>query len=256
LPEFPAKEAMFFVELSDRLFGSKLLSWRRLLCCFGIVLSCFVVFSVMGFATYGTPFLDWHVDWTLGRQLTWTYYPISLGVSAAFFALSLSLTRWISVRVIALANRWKLGLLPYVVLLGVHLILLMYWRPFMGYIQFSIANRQTSMDALLQMARMILVHTEFHFPPMAPPPKLESAPVWTDALVAFASNALRICIALGILSAFIFRKWISGFVDLIKRRLAEEKIPRPFAMILGALGAVAAALKEIASHFSGGPPIH
>src|SRR5580700_2047225 len=56
LPEFPAKEAMFFVDLSDHLFGPKLLSWRRLLCCLGIVLSCFVVFSVMGFATYGTPF--------------------------------------------------------------------------------------------------------------------------------------------------------------------------------------------------------
>ena len=45
LSNFSEKEAMYFVELSDRLFGARLLSSCRLLTCLAIVLSVYLVDS-------------------------------------------------------------------------------------------------------------------------------------------------------------------------------------------------------------------
>lgn len=247
LSNFAEKEAMYFINLLDRVFAPKLLRWRRLSACFGIVLATFLTYCLIGYGFNGATFLEPYV--------TWKWFAVYLGATAIFFAFSLSLTRWMSVQVIRQASRRELGLLPYVALLGMHLILLVCWSPFLTYIRWWIADLPivTNFGALLvgtwktltegpQLPRLFWI---------APPWDHLAAAVWTDALVAFASNAVRIFIALAILFAFIFRTWISRFVDLLKRRLQEEKPARPFTMILGAFGAVAGTLYEMANHFSG-----
>jgi hypothetical protein len=250
LSNFAAKEAMYFLRLFDPVFGSRLLSSRRLLSCLGVVVTAFVLFSAAGYAAYGSGFLDRRVEWN-ARELAVTYCAISVAVTTVTFALSLSLTKALSACVIKLASRWKLGPLPYIALLGVHVILLIYWTPLSGYIRFSIADHSLpSVSGLLIEARQILTGATLTLPPMSPPPKIESAAVWTDALVAFASNAVRILIALGIFVAFIFRNGISCHVDRLVKSLKEEDPPRPYTLILGAFGAIAAALNEIANRFS------
>jgi hypothetical protein len=62
-----------------------------------------------------------------------TYCAISLAVTTVTFALSLSLIKALSACVIKLASRWELGPLPDIALLGVHVILLIYWTPLSGY---------------------------------------------------------------------------------------------------------------------------
>lgn len=124
LSNFSEKEAMYFVELSDGLFGTKLFSWKRILVCVAITAGCYAVWLALANSQI-------HNDVSLS-DLQWypaTLLLLSICLDVAALAISLSLSRVISARVIKLAAARSLGILPYVALMIIHILLFLLWRP-------------------------------------------------------------------------------------------------------------------------------
>ena len=246
---FARLEARYVIELFDWAFGSRLLSWHRLSRCLCTVTICFLGFFVEGYAHHPAGFVNHYIDWRSGSPMeTWVYCAISIGVTIVSLAFSLSLVRCVSIWITRVSNRPLPQLMAFIALLGVHVMLLIYWTPLSGGIRFFASNLSVPN---IRMASMILRGAHFALPNVAPPPLLESVPEWTDGFVAFGSNALRIIIAFGFLLAFIFREWINRYVDRLMARLQEDDPPQPYTRVLGFLGAVASGLKAVASLFSG-----
>jgi hypothetical protein len=77
---------------------------------------------------------------------------------------------------------------------------------------------------------------------------LKSILIAMSASVSYASNAIRMVIALAMLLVFVFRRWISSFANLVWRRLIENKLPA-FTLILSGVGAIAGAVKGLLDIF-------
>jgi hypothetical protein len=246
---FSQLEAGYFVELFDGIFGSRLLNLHRIGLCLFSVGVCFLLLTVLGYIYHSVGFYNRYVDWTSASQmLTWAYCALSYVITALSLGLSLSLTRLVSVGVARIATGSRLGILPFVVLLGVHFVLLIYWTPLASSTRFFLSNLQLPP---MSMIRMVLAHPHLTLPPMTAPPKFESVPPWTDQFVGFFANAFRIVIAFAFLLALTFRKWLRKYSSRLMTRLKEEDPPKPYTRIFGALGAIAGALTAIGAHFSG-----
>jgi hypothetical protein len=129
---FSEKEAQYFVSLQDRVFGARLISWQRIRVVFAIeciFLSAFVVTIVL----QPTPPRFLHVPVppflpTMWNQTTWGDF-VTTPISMCALAVSISLSRLLSLKLIRASSGRMLGPLPYVALLLIHYGLLVLWRP-------------------------------------------------------------------------------------------------------------------------------
>jgi hypothetical protein len=269
LSNFSEKEAAYFVRLSDRVFGARLLRWQRILACFGIVIASILYWCARAYIYDHGGFTEIFFAYSLKNVLL-SFAP-QIVIATAFLAISISLTRWISVEVIRRTAGRRAGPVPYIALLGIHLILFFLWRPIVESFRdvllatiYTINSGAGLVDSV-QIALINEINAWGFFlkaeRPLASPSLVLALltntgldSVWTrianasQLLVANFANAIRLLIALGTLLSFIFRKWIARVVSLVWRRILEDK-KGAFTLFLGGLGGVAGAIKEIASHF-------
>jgi hypothetical protein len=136
---FSENEARCYISIADRIFGAKLISLRRLISTatigFGAVFffSLVTLFDGGSFAGLVLQLLNIKED-LFSAPLIW------VAVDIVLLAVSISFTRWISLRVIDVSVSHSLGPLLFAVVLVVHYMLFVTWRPLV--------------DALLQVFRV------------------------------------------------------------------------------------------------------
>jgi hypothetical protein len=126
LSNFSEKEATYFIDLSDRLFGGRFLSWKRLLSCCVIVAGCLsywfqTAYSVSPSSTRDAASALFHT--------TSIFLQLNVPFAVVMLATSISLTRWLSLEVARHTASRRSGIWPYLVLMAVHLMLFFAWRP-------------------------------------------------------------------------------------------------------------------------------
>jgi hypothetical protein len=271
LAHFSEKEAAYFVRLSDGLFGARLFTWRRLLVSVGMTAICIVYWYIRAGQLLSTyPPLSEMPQW----ELVWNAKLLGLATAFAVlsFALSVSANRWLSLQAIAFSHGHRTGLLPYVILVCIHVLLLLY----LGEALFSVrvfaaacvAEWTNRYPEPLNVHRLVgqLSYSlrSFDFHPVRPGSYLYFAETshsrwWarpqgvivseTDNSLAYIANAVRLATSFGILITFIFKRWIARLVDLIWRRLVEHNLGI-FTLIgigFGALGSLIAAIAKLLS---------
>jgi hypothetical protein len=149
-----------------------------------------------------------------------------------------------------------LNVLPYLLLMGIHVLLLLYWRPVVDYLRWWLAD-----SLILYVAHgptpvswSYSEATSFSYLvgqllSLADRPRdLLDAVVFAGAGMTYFANALRLVIAAATLLTFVFRKWIIAFASLVWRRVAEEERKGTFTLLLGGVGGIGGALTELAKH--------
>ena len=263
LADFSHREAQYFVELSDRLFGARFLSWRRLLACCAVVAGCAIYWLVVAYR------IDSDATSEAIRSLFHTrsfFLQLNLPVAIVMLASSISLTRWLSMVVIRRTASRAVGIGPYVLLIGVHAVLFFVWRPVIEISRdivilvldkvqmgepFS-ANLLRGITSSYWDLKSFYLHPSWQTAALARtfsehPPNgtaLKTVLIATTASVSYVSNGIRIGIALAMVVAFTFRRWLSLSVDLVWRRLIESKLPA-FTLLFTGVGAIGGAIKGL-----------
>jgi hypothetical protein len=273
LSNFGEKEAALWVRLSDFLFGAKLWHSHRLLACSG----CVAVFV-------GYWFAQCYASYPGVSAAILHYPPIDMlsdvAMDTAFLAVSISLTRWISVGVIKRAGGRRLGVLPFIALLFLHGLLLLTWRPMVELLQGALHDTilhllQVAVTGQYKLGYLMNVATEslgkeftlheylkraisFASPGhsfqeyrgrFTPNGSVFLVFVATRYSISSIAYLVRIIIAVGILLSFGFRRGIVPLVSLLWRRVIEDDKKGPFTLICGAIGAAAGVLIEVCRRF-------
>jgi hypothetical protein len=268
LSEFATSEAAFCVSLSDRVFGAKLWCWRRLFSCLGIEIALLTFWLTAAHSEY--PGI---LTAVAGYSRVDLLFDIVTNVVLMMTAVSL--TRWISARALAYTFGSKAGILPFVALLGLHILLFFAWRPIADYLHDVLTDYvlQLISDAVTGrydrfeygtfkgMAHLFDFHWQRAMSWPAPDLRFSEFGDKRTAngsvflvLVAVRQttsiffSSLRVAFALGVLLTFFFRRVIVRFVSLLWRRVIEDG-RGACTLIVGGVAAVVTLLKEVLAHF-------
>lgn len=265
LGNFSEKEALYFIGLQDRLFGAKLFSWRRMLSVLGLI--CLLFLSALAVGIHQA--LDTREWVTVSQSPFIGLFVISVGA----FALSISVSRFISINVLRLARLGNAGPLPYMLLLCIHLGLFAYWRPIIEIFQAvlfilifqNVVMKSINFGFLINMATsginwsvslhsLIFQLKEFFSFQAFQVPLNNGEPFTRDVLsytcflgyyfLSYFANIFRLVVALVILCAFVLRAWLSRFLSKIWQRICEDN-RGAFTLISCGVGAVAGGMKAL-----------
>ncbi len=253
---FSGVEAQFFIGLSDRLFGQRLLSRRRFRSCAIVLVACYSLSLIHELVGFVRPFESDSLRDILTSALT---ILIDVAMDIMTLAMSLSLTRAISVIAVKAANKTKLGPLVFSCVILFHTALAIIWRPLIeisaGFIKnwpylhsvgvstYAIFKTGITNVNFFPVADWIIWSSSNSIRTL-----LDSAAQGGGGFVSLFANCMRLFISMFVLIAVVFGRWLRPMLSLIWRRLIEDQ-KGIFTLVLGALGALAGILREVASHF-------
>ena len=260
---FSATEAEFFVDISDRLFGKNLLSMRRLKSCMTIMVAIYALafFHMLAFESIWPYERDDPAD-VMQSFLTLVVDVVLDGIS---FALSLSLTRIISVAAVSISKRTKLGIIVFSVLVLIHIVLVIFWLPAVSICESLIKNWIYFHSVGVNGYSIFLQNMEIFIQNIAHISYWSIEwPVWGSGssigkLLFFGAqgggeylglfaNFARLLVSISIFIAVAFGRCLRPAASLLWRRIIEDQ-KGAFTLIFGGIGALASAIKEIVSHF-------
>jgi hypothetical protein len=280
---FSTKEAQYFVHFLDRVFGAKLLSWRR-------IASSAVTYALLMATLLAIGFSHSLQSGTLAEQLarqpalfSHNLDVIMIVIGVLTFAVSTSVTRAVSILVIRLSAARSVGPSLYVAMLGVHYVLFGVWTPIVEALRvlimmglwyvvlfviegfsFPAANEITPDNVLAGLSEFAtqtaqdvtrltywepqkLLENAYATTGLVGPFTPRRVPMGTFFAVSLVANALRFLIAIALLVSFLFREWIGRVVSLVWVRVLEDR-RGAFTLVLGGIGALAGTVREIAGH--------
>jgi hypothetical protein len=263
---FSEYEATTFVRLSDAVFGYRLLSWKRVCSTFVIVIICFV------FELYRQVRIDPEGTRAVFKTpLIWVLHSIrpDLIIELLLLGFSISLTRWLSVKATKTTSRYRVGLVPYIILICVHLVLLLVWRPMVD------ATRNVILDTIeltkegnntVRALRTSISYMRESFSlrcilwgPKPVEAMVSMAATETSAqadlvlkvalsagqsIISYGVNTVRLAIGFALFSSYVFHNCVSHIISLLWRRVLEDQ-RGVFTLTLGSIGALAGVLKEV-----------
>lgn len=254
---FAEKEAQAYIDFVDRVFGASLLSWRRLIS--SVVL---VLFVTAALAIHLYFFRGLTAKWTtIAQPMLARYFFASSAIDCCAFALSISFARWISLVVVRL-NRRVPGILPFLLLLLLHYVLLVLWRPIIDIfvwipkvwsldLDWSDLLPSAIRDLAVAFAHLAVTPKEIAVEYYYALPRIDGGfyfgidlvmvRAWIMSLIA---NGLRLLFALVLLSSFVVRAWVGPAFSTTWARLVESDKPI-FTIAFSAVAAVATTLKEL-----------
>lgn len=274
---FGRREAELAVCILDRWAGPLLWSWKRWR--FAARVSLAVALLTGIWVTLRALWSGVDLDFTRGMDSAASLLALILFVSSIFvaFALSLSVTRYVAVLVARVATTPIRSVLSFAVLLGVHILLLVYWSVIVYGLQAALVL--VLMYALTRagladfsfffgsdLAQAIVSLFTSLFWPEADREGLKLVPatwsslfslshpgrgvgnIWVFAFkvaMDLVANGLRIVFALAFLSSFVFRPLIQEPIGRLWYGMMASDKPM-FTVLFGAIGAIVGALKILA----------
>lgn len=253
---FSNVEAQFFIGLSDRLFGQRLLSRRRFRSCAIVLVACYALSLIHELVELVRPFEADSLREILTSALT---VLIDIVMDAMILALSLSLTRAISVIAVKAANKIKTGPLVFSCVILFHAALAIVWRPLVeisvGFIKnwpylhsvgvstYDVFKSGITNVNFFPIADWIVWSASYSFRTL-----LYSVAQGGGGFVSLFANCMRLFISILVLTIVVLGRWLRPTLSLIWRRLIEDQ-KGIFTLVLGALGALAGILREVANRF-------
>jgi hypothetical protein len=188
-------------------------------------------------------------------------------IEGCAFAASISFARAISSLAIKLTR--YVGAFAFILLVGVHYAILVVWRPIIDVLLDSAMITFTVDRVGLEAFRAISEHVVKRFGELSVSPReiffeyydaivpLQAvyrsafSEDWTyyfsharAALMSLAANSIRFIFAAVLLFSFVGRAWLGPVISITWARLVESERP-VFTILFGAVGAIAATLKEL-----------
>jgi hypothetical protein len=255
---FSEKEAHYYLTIADRIFGPTLFSRKRWAVCLAI--------SGMNIT------ILWIVVLVNGYPVTFFNETSVLDylVSTLAFAISISATQWLSLRIVAgpLSQLRGARLFPFFLML--HYALLVLWRPLADFVIINMKMLVTICALLWRGTNesigelgpeLFVLGNPFADAPVAPLdlirditaqlsfPDDGDGSVYVDfanqAVLSIIANSFRLLVALMLFLAFLFRVCLGPIFSTTWARLVESDKP-VFTIVFGAMGAIATSVKEIA----------
>lgn len=264
---FGRSEAELAVSILDRHAGSRLWSWKRWRFSIFIVLAAFVLAFIwtlggLWWAKASAPSLPsetLRLDKLLFIFVQEAMTSFWLGLTIVVFALSLSVTRVLSVTVARFAANPATGIAAFTALLAIHFVLYAYWSELIVpaiidlgdaalKVLIGVSQPDRVSDCWMQVVEAIvspppwshmlslrwLFWTQCDF---AADPPMDILLVTFQGFVNLVANGLRIGFALVFLISYIFRPLIHQFILRLWHAALSSRVPL-FTLLFTGLGVI------------------